>query len=189
MHFLTQEKSLARKFKEAILALAIEDHFTKDQILELYLNTIYLGSRAHGVEAAARNVFRKRAEQLSVEEAAMLAALPKSPAFYSPQRHPKRALARRAWVLARMEEDGYLASGSAKKIAKKPMKIAKGPEDHWSKAPYFVSAVLQDLFRKFEMHGLPRNGLRVYTTLDSRLQKLAEENLRQQLTQIEKSIP
>jgi membrane peptidoglycan carboxypeptidase len=96
---------------------------------------------------------------------------------------------RRAWVLDRMEEDGYLTPGEAKKLAKSRLRIAKGPEDHWSKAPYFVAAVLGDLFRKFEMHGMPRNGLRVYTTLDSRLQRVAEQNLEVQLTHIEKTVP
>lgn len=189
MHFLTQEKSLTRKVKEAILALAIEKKFSKAQILELYINTIYLGSKSHGIEAAARNFFRKGADKLSVVEAAMLAALPKSPAYYSPQRHPKRALERRAWVLSRMAEDGFISPGMAKKLSKTPLSTAKGPEDHWSHAPYFVSAVLQDLYRKFEMNGLPRNGLRVYTTLDSRLQKVAEQNLSKQLSEIEKRIP
>jgi membrane carboxypeptidase/penicillin-binding protein len=189
MHFLSQEKSLTRKFKEVILALAIEKKFSKAQILELYLNTIYLGSRSHGIEAAARNFFRKGADKLSVVEAATIAALPKSPAYYSPQRHPKRALQRRAWVLSRMAEDGFISPGMARKLGKTPLSTAKGPEDHWAKAPYFVAAVLRDLYRKFELNGLPRNGLRVYTTLDSRLQKVAEQNLRKQLSQIEKRMP
>lgn len=189
MSFLTQEKSLARKFKEAVLALAIERHFSKDQILELYLNTIYLGARSYGIEAAARNYFRKNAAQLTVSEAALLAALPKSPAAYSPQKHPQRARARRAWVLGRMAEDGSLSKDEAKRWAQSPLRVAAVPEDHWSKAPYFVTAVRQDLHRKFELSALPRYGLRIHTTLDATLQRDAAKNLQQQLHMLQRRVP
>jgi membrane peptidoglycan carboxypeptidase len=181
MYFLSQEKSISRKFKEAVLALEIEKNFSKNQILELYLNAIYLGARSHGIEAAARNYFRKSASALSVPEAALLAAMPKSPAAYSPQKHREKALLRRNWVLGRMEKDGYLKKGVSRKLATSRLSVASKPEDHWSTAPYFVTAVRKDLLKKLELPSMPRYGLKVFTSLDANLQAAAHRNLTHQL--------
>lgn len=175
LFFLDPAKSWERKAKEAILALVIERRLTKDQILELYLNRIYLGNRSYGIEAASRNYFRKGAADLSVGEAALLAGLPKSPSSYAPNKNPKRASERQAFVLRRLEEDGFLAVGDAAAWAKRVVHVSAGPEDHWSKAPYFIVAARKELGRKLELQeSASMKGLRIFTTLDSRLQKAAD---------------
>lgn len=178
LYFLEQERTWARKVKEAILAVAIERRLTKDRILELYLNKIFLGNRSYGIEAAARNYFRKDAVDLSIGEAALLAGLPKSPSSYAPNRNPKRASERQAFVLRRMEEDGFLAKGDAAAWSKKVVHVSPGPENHWDKAPYFVAAVQKELGRKFELQETPRQGLKIRTTLDARLQRAADTALK-----------
>src|SRR5260370_4828243 len=118
--FLTPDKSLERKLKEAVLALELERRYSKDRILEMYLNQIYFGHGAFGVEAAARTFFGKSVAELSLPEATLLAGLPKAPSTYSPFEHPEAAKRRRATVLARMGDVGALAPPLAKKPAESP---------------------------------------------------------------------
>jgi penicillin-binding protein 1A len=184
IYFLDQSRSMVRKLKEAMLALVIERHLSKSEILELYLNKIFLGNHSYGVEAAARNYFRKNAVDLSVGEAALLAALPKAPTRYAPHRHPELAAKRQALVLRRMAEDGFITRRDAAAWAKRPVDVAPEAEDHTSKAPYFIAQVQREMARKFESDALPIDGLRIYTTLDGRLQQAASAQLAAKLAAV-----
>ena len=180
--FLDQSKTLERKIKEALLAVALERRLSKDEILELYLNKIYLGNHSYGVEAAARNYFRKQANQLTIAESAVLAGLAKSPNAYAPHRHPSAASQRQRVVLQRMEEDGFLAPGEAATWAKQPLTVADGPEGYSEgAAAYVVQAVRAEIGRKLEYKQLPHRGLRIYTTIDASLQRAAARHLRESL--------
>lgn len=182
--FLDSRKTFERKAKEALLALAIERRLSKAEILELYLNKIFLGNRSYGVEAAARNYFRKSAADLNVAEAALLAGLPKSPTRYAPHKHPKLAGKRQLWVLKRMEEDGYLGKGDGAAWARRKVRVSPKAEDFSGEAPYFIAAVQAEMARKFELAKLPQEGLRIYTTLDLALQKAAKEQLKSTLDEL-----
>lgn len=186
MWFLSPERTMERKIKEVVLALVIEQHLSKDEILELYLNKIYLGNHSYGVEAAARNYFRKSAADISIGEAAMLAGLPKSPSRYAPNRNPKAAGERQAFVLGRLVEDGIISAKDAEDWKKFPIPVSKRPESYADKAPYFVAAVQEELRSRFEMERLPQSGLKITTTLDYDLQRAADERLEQMLTKIRK---
>ena len=177
LYFLDQSKTWERKAKEAVLAVAMERRLTKDQILELYLNKIYLGNGSYGVEAAARNYFRKHVRQINLGEASLIAGLAKSPTAYAPHKHRAVAEQRQRLVLARMSEDGYITRTTATMWAQQKVEIASGPEDYSQTAPYFIDAVAQELSRKFGTLALAREGLRIYTTLDSNLQKGADREL------------
>jgi penicillin-binding protein 1A len=185
--FLDGTKSIERKVKEAILALAIERRLKKDDILELYLNKIYLGHRSYGIESAARNYFRKHAAELTIGEAAMLAGLPKAPSRYAPHRNAKRASERQAFVLRRMAEDGFITKAEAKEWEGRVVRVATRPEQHGDKAPYFVQAVESEVERKLGYDGLPRSGLRIHTTLDLGLQRAARQALAQSIRRLSKS--
>ncbi|MDP6582903.1 MAG: transglycosylase domain-containing protein, partial [Vicinamibacterales bacterium] len=121
--FLTSERTLKRKIKEALLALEIERRFTKDEILEFYLNQIYLGSGAYGVEAAARGYFGKAVSQLTLPEAATIAGLPKAPSRFNPRTNPKRSLGRRRLVLQRMREVGFITPEQERAAAGEPIHL------------------------------------------------------------------
>lgn len=185
--FLSREKTLERKVKEIILAVVMERYLTKDKILELYLNKIYLGNRSYGIEAASRNYFRKSTNEISIGEAAMLAGLPKSPSRYAPNKHPKAATDRQAFVLNRLVEDQFISAKDAKDWKKYPIPVAKLPEDHLSKAPYFVSAVREEMLSRFELENLPESGLKITTTLDYELQQAADDKLEKMLVAIRKN--
>ena len=186
LYFLDADKNWTRKAKEALLAVAIERKWSKDEILELYLNKIYLGNKSYGLEAAARNYFRKSAADLSVGEAALLAALPKAPTYYAPNKHPDRANRRQAFVLNRMAEDGAITAKDALAWAKYPISVAAAAEDHFSKAPYFIAAVQREFESRFEATELPHDGLKIRTTLDLRMQRAAETTLGATLKDVRK---
>jgi penicillin-binding protein 1A len=175
---LTNEVSLERKIKEALLAVRIEQVLTKDRILELYLNEIYLGSGAYGVAAAAINYFNKSLDELTVEEAAFLAALPKAPNNYNPQRFPEAAKARRDWVITRMREDGYITAAQETAAAATPIVTRRREETELVSAPYFAEEVRRELLQRYGEKGLYQAGLSVRTSLDPKLQALAERSLR-----------
>jgi penicillin-binding protein 1A len=176
------EKSLRRKIAEARLALEMERRFTKRRILELYLNHIYLGAGAYGLEAAARTYFDKPAAELTVTEAATLAGLPKAPSQLNPQRNPERAHARRDLVLRAMRETGVISDAQEAEARAEPLVLA--PPRGARAAPYFVEHVRRELEEQFgEL--LYTGGLKVYTSLDPGLQKEAEEGLEEHIRQIE----
>ena len=177
LYFLDQSKTWQRKAKEAVLAVAIERRLSKDQILELYLNKIYLGNGSYGVEAAARNYFRKHVRQLNLGEAALIAGLAKGPTAYAPHKHRSVAEQRQRAVLARLSEDGYITRTTATMWAQQKVEVANGPEDYSQTAPYFIDAVAKELSRKFGTLALGREGFRIYTTLDSNLQNAAKREL------------
>lgn len=177
LYFLDQEKTWTRKVKEALLAVAIEARYSKDEILELYLNKIFLGNKSFGLEAAARNYLRKNAADLSVGEAALLAGLPKAPTYYAPNKHPERANQRQAFILKRMAADHAISDKDAEDWTKYAISVAADPEDHFSKAPYFIATVQREFERRFETGKLPQEGLKIRTTLDMRLQRAAAKTL------------
>ncbi len=175
---LTNEVSLERKVKEALLALRIEQALSKDRILELYLNEIYLGGGAYGVAAAALNYFNKSLDELSVEEAAFLAALPKAPNNYNPQRFPEAAKARRDLVISRMREDGYITAEQESAAIAVPILTRRREETELVAAPYFAEEVRRELLQRYGEKGLYQAGLSVRTSLDPNLQTIAERSLR-----------
>jgi len=175
---LTNETSMERKFKEAILAIRIEDAFTKNRILELYLNEIYLGYRSFGVAAAALNYFNKSLNELSLAETAYLAALPKAPNNYHPVRKYEAAVARRDWVLAQMAENGNVSRQEAEIAMLTPLRTAQRDKEDFVEAAYFTEEVRRWLFDKFGETELYRGGLSVRTSLNPALQRYADKALR-----------
>lgn len=175
---LTNEVSIARKAKEVILALRIERAFTKDRILELYLNEIYLGFGSYGVAAAALNYFDKSLDDLTLGEAAFLAGLPKAPNNYNPVRRPKAARDRRDYVLTRMADDGFIAITTAAVEMAKPVTVHPPSPIDVARADYFVEEVRRELIAEYGERGLYGGGLSVRTTLNSRLQRIADSALR-----------
>jgi penicillin-binding protein 1A len=176
------EKSLRRKVAEAKLALEMERRFTKERILELYLNHIYLGAGAYGIEAAARTYFDKSAAELTVTEAATLAALPKAPSNFNPRRNPEAAERRRNHVLLAMADLGAITRAEAD--AERAVPLALGPPRGALRAPYFVEQIRRDLEDQFgEL--LYTGGLKIHTSLNPRLQEAAEKALEEHLRSVE----
>ena len=176
---LSNEVSIARKIREAILAFRIEQAFTKDQILELYLNEIYLGRGAYGVAAAALTYFDKSLAELTLTEAAYLAALPKAPNNYHPILRPEAAVARRNYVIDRMLEDGAITAEEAIAAAASPLEVADREADpDRVEAAYFAEEVRRRLQAIHGDDALYGGGLQVQTTLDPRLQEIADRALR-----------
>ena len=175
---LSNEVSIKRKIKEAILAFRIERAFTKDEILELYLNEIYLGFGSYGIAAAALNYFDKPLDELTLAEAAFLAALPKAPNNYHPVRNHQAAINRRNWVIGRMTADGFISATEAKLAVKQPLSIRTRSETRFVNAEYFTEEVRRVLISSYGEAGLYEGGLSVRTTLDPRLQDIAERALR-----------
>ncbi len=175
---LTNEVSFARKIKEALLAMKIERAFSKERILELYLNEIYLGMGAYGVAAASLLYFDKSVHELSSAEAAYLAALPKAPNNYHPFRQRERALERRNYVLDRMTEDGFITTADAAKAKKEPLKVTPRPTGaHIFAAEYFAEEVRRYIYDNYTEKKLYEGGLSVRTTLDPKMQVLARKVL------------
>jgi penicillin-binding protein 1A len=178
--FLTPDKSLERKLKEAFLALELERRYSKGRILEMYLNHIYFGHGAYGVEAAARTYFGKSATELTLPESALLAALPRAPTTYSPFEHPEQAKRRRALVLNRMVEVGVLARAEAGRANAADLALVP-PERRRTTGQYFVEYLQQLLEAKYGADMVFKGGLHVYSTLNPTVQFQAEQALRQGL--------
>ncbi|MBW2061627.1 MAG: PBP1A family penicillin-binding protein [Deltaproteobacteria bacterium] len=174
--FLTPEKTITRKLKEIFLALQIERRYTKDEILELYLNQIPFGTGAYGVEAAAEIYFGKKASDLTLPECALLAGLPRSPARYSPFNHPQKALARRRVVLRVMLRDGHLNREQFETAVKAPLKLVPRAAAQ-NIAPYFSEHIRRLLVEKFGQNMVYRGGLEVQTSLNYHIQEIAEKTL------------
>lgn len=170
--FLSPDRSFHRKIQEALLAIQIERRFTKQQILTLYANQIYLGHGVYGFEAASEFYFSKPAKQLTLPEAAMIAGLPKSPLVYSPINHPDRAVRRRNLVIDAMLEDGKITTREADEARNTPLGLNLAHDPN-SLAPYFVEAVRGHLESKYGTDQVHEGGLRVYTTLDMDMQRAA----------------
>ena len=182
---LTPQKSFSRKIKEAILAHRIEKYLTKNEILSLYLNQIYLGHGSYGVESAARTYFGKTVRDLNLAEAALLAGLPKAPSSYSPFRYPDKAKTRQLYVLSRMEERGYITPEESEKAKRTVIRLMPNEGRVKIEAPYFTEYVRQYIAEKYGEERLYRGGLKVYTPLDLSLQKAAEKACKQGLEEYE----
>ena len=185
---LGKEKKIARKLREARVAVELERNFPKDTILELYLNQISLGPNVAGVEAAAQVFFGKSARDLNVAEAATLAGLPKAPGTYNPRTHPDRAVRRRNAILNLMRDQGFLSAEDAEYWKGYPLVLTTRRTSYGDVAPYFVewlrSAFLEPRFGR----DLYEKGLRIYTTLDLDMQEAAEQALQSQLDEIESGV-
>lgn len=173
--FLTNELSLMRKLKEVVLAIRIEMVLSKERILEIYLNQIFLGNRSYGVAAAALRYFNKSLEDLTIPEIAFLAGLPKAPSTYSPSRNPKAAVARRNWVLERLWKTGMIEESEFRSFLTFPIELAKRDEAENVKADYFQEAVRKELIEAFGEEEFYGGGLFIKTSLDTRLQNICND--------------
>ena len=185
---LSSDQNIERKLKEAILAIRIERAFTKDQILELYLNEIYLGGGAYGVAAAAQRYWNKALGELTLEEAAYLATLPKAPSTYDAFKHTKRALARRNWVIDRIVDNGFATPEEGEEAKDKPLGVLArkyGPQIHASE--YYAEEVRREILDRFGEDKLYGGGLSVRTSLDPRMQAIARKALVKGLTNYDRS--
>lgn len=185
MLFLRPDKTLTRKIKEALLSIKIEKRYTKDEILGLYLNQAYFGTRAYGIEAASQVYFGKSVKDLTVGEAALLATLPKSPSHYSPFRNPQKALERRSSVLKQMLSHGFINKAQYAEAEMEP--LPQRPHYRRFEAPYFVEMLRQELEPQFN-NTLYTAGYRIYSTIDYDLQKAAEEAVKNGVESLEKRV-
>ncbi len=182
--FFTPERTLSRKVKEAILTLQIEKRYTKEQILHLYLNQIYLGTGCYGVQAVSRRYFGKDVSELTLAEAALIAALPKSPGKYSPLANPDEAKQRRDHVLQRMAAEGFIPPDAAEAARNEPLHLQDYQELN-EEAPHFVQAVVQELASRLGRETLYRGGLSIHTTLNLRMQRNARAAVQAGLEAVE----
>lgn len=173
-YFLTQEQTLSRKLHEAFIALQIEQKYTKNEILEMYMNQIYFGQGSYGVETAANTYFGKHVQDLDLAQCAMIAGIPKSPNYYSPLSNPKAAKERQKTVLEQMTKYGFITKEQADEAYAEPLTYKSLNESPGSKK-YFIDYVIQLLVDKFGPDAVYKQGLKVYTTLDPDMQKAAEK--------------
>ncbi|MEE9614602.1 MAG: PBP1A family penicillin-binding protein [Thermodesulfobacteriota bacterium] len=179
--FLSPARKISRKIREAVLAYRIEKHLTKEEILHLYLNQIYLGNGAYGVQAASENYFGKDVQELDLAESALLAILPKAPSRYSPYTNPELAKQRQELVLTRMLEEGFTTREVAEEAINRPLKLKpKRTKSMWA-GPYFTEHVRRYIEEKYGEDLLYKGGLQVYTTMDVEMQKAANDAVRRGL--------
>ena len=182
--YLSSERSYIRKLREALLAYKIDKYLTKEEIITLYLNHIYLGHGTYGIEAAAQGYFGKTTQELTLGEAALLAGLPKAPSSYSPYVHPDKAYQRQAYVLNRMLEDGHISQADRDRaLAVKLQFRSIKPKDKI--APYFIENIRRYIQEKYGSDVLYKEGLEVYTTLNIQMQMAAREAVEQGLREME----
>ena len=184
--FLTPKRSLLRKLREVAYASGLERDLTKEEILTLYLNNIYLGNGAYGVEAASESYFNKRVDQLNLAEMAMVAGLIKAPSRYSPINNLRRAKDRQAYVLTRMTELDFISQEEKEKALLIPLKIQSRESAYFSKAPYFTELIRHQVERKYGKGKLYQEGLRIYTTLDLSFQRAAQKSVETGLRGLDK---
>jgi penicillin-binding protein 1A len=182
--FLTHEKTMTRKLKEIVLAIRIEQTYTKDEILEMYFNQIYFGEGAYGVDAAAKVYFGKRVQELTLPECALLAGLPRNPRDYSPRRDPDRALRRRNLVLSQMLAAKFINRGAYEQASEAPLGVTK-TRYNAQEAPYYMEMVRQYLDERYGSNQLYEGGLKVHIAMDIDIQHAAEESLERRLTALE----
>ena len=182
---LSSEKTYTRKLKEAILAVRMERHLSKEHILYLYLNQIYLGHGAYGVGMASEIYFRKKVKDLNLAEVSLLAGLPQAPSRFSPIYNPKKAKKRQFYVLQRMIEEQYIQEKEAEKVRNRSLKIYLR-EEYQKKAPYYQETLRQILSQELGEENLLSKGFRIHTSMDIRLQQLARQHLQAGLKEIDK---
>jgi penicillin-binding protein 1A len=185
MLFLQPERTISRKIKEAIITIKIERLYTKDEILGMYLNQTYFGTRAYGIEAAARTYFGISIDDLSIAEAALLAALPRAPSLYSPFRNPERALSRRNIVLRRMLDNGFISREEHERALAESLPVR--PNHRRYEAPYFIELLRQQLEAKYGKK-IHTSGLRIHSTINYNMQKAAEKAVLNGISAIEKRV-
>ncbi|NTW46781.1 MAG: penicillin-binding protein, partial [Chlorobaculum sp.] len=180
--FLTQERTLSRKAKELITAVQLERTYTKSEILALYLNTVYFGSGAYGIESAAQTYFGKPASQLTIPESATLIATLKNPTAYDPSKDPSSSRSRRNLIIGLMEKEGFITHAQAVKAKATPLVLRYTPVSHQGLAPYFTEYIRQTVKSGSMLDGVNvyRDGLTIQTTLDSRMQRYAQEAVAEQ---------
>jgi penicillin-binding protein 1A len=183
--FLTPERTLRRKVKEAILALRLEKNMTKEEILEQYLNRVYFGHGAYGIEMASRIYFGKSARHLRLHEAALLAGLIRAPNLYSPYNNIVRARERQLYVLMRMKEVGFITKEEFERASKEPVQIA-GSKGELFINHYFIDYIKKELISRYGEDLVYKGGLMVYTTIDRQMQVAAQKALRQGLRELDK---
>ena len=186
--FLTQEKKLIRKIREIILAIQIEHQFSKPEILQLYLNQIYLGSGSYGVKAAAKKYFDKDLSELTTGEAALLVGLIPAPGRYNPFANPDLSRQRRDLVLQVMHEQNYITAEELETAKAEPMPVKPAQTDENKPGRYFIEHIRRILEPKYGMDMLWKAGLNIYTTLDIKQQKLAEETMNKWLTDFDEQV-
>jgi penicillin-binding protein 1A len=185
MLFLKPDKSIKRKIKEAALSIQIERRYTKDEILGMYLNQTYFGTRAYGIEAAAQTYFGKSVKSLTLAEAALLAMLPKAPSRYSPFKNPEKALERRMLVLNQMLKYKFITEAQYEEAQEVPLPVS--PHFRKYDAPYFIETLRQYLEADYG-NDLYASGYKIYSTLDSHMQHIAEESIKTGISSIEKRV-
>jgi len=183
---LTPEKKFSRKIKEAVLATRMEEKLSKDEILYLYLNQIYLGGGSYGVQAAAETYFGKNVDQLNLAEMAMLAGLPKAPNAYSPIKHMEKARERQGYVLDRMVKEGYITPIEAEHARKTPIVIQSMKKVNNEQSAYFLEHLRIQLEQKYGEDQLYKGGLKIYTTMNAEMQRAAFESIRKGLKEVDK---
>ena len=183
---LTPERTFARKIREALLAYKIEKYLTKEEILFLYLNQIYLGHGAYGVAAAAETYFGKTIEELNLAESAVLAGLPQAPSKYSPFHHPQQAKKRQVYILNRMAEEGFIPSSEATKTVGTPYLIRSREKPSMEKALHFVEYIRRYVEERYGKDAVYKDGLQVFSAIDLHLQETAQEAVEAGLKEIEK---
>jgi membrane carboxypeptidase/penicillin-binding protein len=182
--FLTSDKTIRRKLKEVVVAARLEGAFSKDEILELYLNKIYFGDGLYGIEAASLGFFGKHASDLDVAEAALLAGLVKSPSTYAPTISLERAIARRNVVLQAMRDAGAITRAAWESARRRPVLLKDALRHEEAYGQYFKEEVRKQLVEKFGWQRVYQGGLRVYTTIDLDMQKIAESEIARGLGEI-----
>jgi len=184
---LTPERSYRRKIREAILAYRVDNFLTKDEILFLYLNQIYMGHGAYGVEAASQTFFGKSAKDMNLAECAMLAGLPKAPSSYSPIEHPEKAAERQSYVLRRMTEEGYITDEQAQKTMQITLDVGIREEmPGIENAPFYTEHVRRYVEKKYGRENLYKGGLKIYTAVNINMQKIAIAELQKGLRTLDK---
>ncbi len=175
---LTSERSIERKIKEAVLSYMISETFTKDQILELYLNQIFLGKNSYGVASAAQNYFNKSVDELNVAESAFLAALPKAPSNFNPLKNYAKAKSRRDYVLLRMVEDGFINTETARESIDSPITLLRRDKLDTVSADYYAERVRDEVISMIGKENFYKDGLTIITSLDTNIQNSARNSLR-----------
>jgi penicillin-binding protein 1A len=187
--FLTQERTVSRKIKEFFTAIELERTYTKSEILALYLNTVYFGSGAYGIEAASRTYFGKPASQLTISESATLIGTLKNPTAYDPSKDPVSSMGRRNLIISLMEKEGFITSEQAARSRRTPMVLHFTPVSHQGLAPYFTEYIRQTIKPASMLQDINvyKDGLTIQTTLDSRMQRYAQEAVTAQLPSLQEA--
>lgn len=182
---LSTEKTFTRKLRDILLAIQMEENLSKEEILYLYLNQIYFGQGAYGIEMAAQTYFKKSSKQLTLAEAAMLAGLPKAPSEYSPVKNPSRSKERQIYVLNRMKDVKFIKKEEAEATIKEPLKVYLR-EDYEVMAPFYLETVRQLLVKQLGEEVILDQGVKIYTGLDLAMQKAANESVKKGLKEVDK---